>query len=110
LPRLTAPVQAAAVPPLSSTLASQRWIARTWRGFFAATGVRLSQRSTTPCVTDRCYGRADGRHRSFPVTAWSRLERHQNTDLSDPHPASGVRAGIESARLSLPALGVYAGL
>src|SRR5208282_4975070 len=99
-------MRAAAVHPLSSTLASRRWIARTWRGFFAATAVRSLRRSTTLCATDRCCGRADGGHRSFPVAARSRLERNQDADLSDPNPASGVRAGIASARLSLPALAV----
>src|SRR5271167_109296 len=103
-------MRVAAVPPLSSTLASLQWTARTWRGFFATTAVRLLRRSTTRCATDRCCGRADGGHRGFPVAARSRLERNQDADLSDPNPASGVRAGIAGARLSLPALAVYAGL
>src|SRR6516162_4140600 len=103
-------MRVAAVPPLSSTLAFQQWIARMWRGFFAATAVRLLRRSTTLCATDRCCGRADGGHRSFPVAARSRLERHQDANLSDPHPASGVRAGTASARLSLSAVAIHAGL
>src|ERR1700752_637659 len=99
-----------AAAPLSSILASQRWIVKTWRGFFAAMAVRLLPRSTPRCATDRCCGRADGGHRSFSVAAGSCLERHQNADLSDPHPASRVRTGIAGARLSLPALAVHLGL
>src|SRR6516162_5943278 len=100
-------MRVAVVPLLSSILASQRWIARTWRGFFAATAVRLLRRSTRRCATDRCCGPADGGHRNFPLATWSRLERHQDADLSNPYSASGVRAGTAGARLSLPALAVH---
>src|SRR6516225_2330860 len=99
---------AALVHPWSSISASQRWTARTWRAFFAATAARSSRRSTTRCATARHYGRADDRHWSVPDIAGALVERHQVTDLPDPRAARGVRTGITRARLSLPLVAVYA--
>src|SRR5689334_17889208 len=103
-------MRAAEAHQLSSTLASQRWTVKTSYGFFAATAVRLLQRLTTRCATDLHCGRADGGHRSFPVAARSRVERHQDADLSDAHPTRCIRAGVASGRLSLPTVAVLAGL
>src|SRR5215469_18704257 len=64
--------------------------------------------STRRCATDRHCGPRDGF--DFSGVARACLERYENADVSDSHPARGIRARIASARLSLSALAIRPGL
>src|SRR5438105_3157074 len=86
----------------------RRSTVKTLSGFSRAMEASSSTRLTRRCVTAQCCGARDGA--DFSGVARARLERHQNPDLSDAHPASGIRARIAGARLSLSTLAVCAGL
>src|SRR5438270_4055162 len=86
----------------------RRSTVKTLSGFSRAMEASSSTRLTRRCVTAQCCGARDGA--DFSGVARARLERHQNPDLSDAHPASGIRARIAGARLSLSTLAVCTGL
>ena len=74
--------------------------------FFQSNGASR-QRGNKAMRNGSCCGRRDGS--DFPGAARSCLERHQIADLSDPHPARGIRARIAGARLSLSAVAIRPG-
>src|SRR5438128_1154916 len=65
-------------------------------------------RSTRRCATAQCCGPRDGP--DFSGVARACLERHQDSDLPDAYPASGIWARIAGARLSLSVVAIRAGL